>query len=94
MEFKLVGKTTEGIPVVGGLYDLYQTFGIPLSIVIEHFENKGWVVSPFELACEMYVNGVKRSSIANKVVDGFERSPEWKAEVTKRIEFFLPKTED
>jgi hypothetical protein len=39
----------------------------------------------------MYVNGVKRSGIASKVVEGFEKSPEWKAEVTRRIEFFLPK---
>jgi hypothetical protein len=42
MGFKLVGKTTEGKPVVGGLYDLYQTFGIPLEFLIEHFEAKGW----------------------------------------------------
>lgn len=94
MEFKLVGKTAEGVPVVAGLYDLYQTYGIPMSIIIEHFEAKGWIVSPFELACEMYINGVKRSSIAHKVIDGFEKSPEWKEEVTRRIEFFLPQDDE
>ena len=89
--FTLVGKTENDKPVVAGLFNIFQTYGFPLDYVIEYFENKGWEISTLDLACEMYIAGVKPSTIPNRVASLFEmKSPEWKETVLTRLSKLIP----
>jgi alanyl-tRNA synthetase len=92
--FKIVGVTENKMPVVGGLFDMYQTHGFPLDILVDYFEAKGWTVSTLDMAAEMYVAGVKPSTIPDKVACLFEsHSPEWRNEVITRLKRIISETE-
>ena len=93
--FKIVGMTEDRKPVVGGLFDMYQTHGFPLDILVDYFEAKGWGVSTLDIAAEMYIAGVKPSTIPDKVASLFEsHSPEWRNEVIARLKRVISTTEE
>jgi hypothetical protein len=93
--FKIVGVTENKMPVVAGLFDMYQTHGFPLDILVDYFEQKGWTISTLDMAAEMYVAGVKPTTIPDKVACLFEsHSPEWRNEVIDRLKRVISKTEE
>jgi len=89
--FKLVGKTEDGTPVIGGVFDTFQTHGFPMEMQIDYFESKGWIVSALDIATEMFIANVKPSSIPGRVSTLFElHSPQWKEECYNRLMKIIP----
>jgi hypothetical protein len=60
---EIVGKTSDGKPVVSGIAELYYRDGLPLSIVFDQLIQKGLQPSFPHLYTELEANGMGRDRI-------------------------------
>ena len=65
--FTILGKTTEGRTVVGGVYRAFETHGIPLDLLLEQLHQKGLVPSWTDFYVEALSAGMKHERILSKL---------------------------
>lgn len=64
---RVVGETTDGKPVVDGVYRFYETHGVPLDVVLEGLKLRGMVPCWVSLYREARAAGMKHDRIVSKV---------------------------
>lgn len=83
----LIGKTTDGKPVISGLGKMYFQEGIPLSVLFDSCQSKGLQPSFEHLYDELKENGMKRDRIIHLLNENIFESygKEYRDEVMKRL---------
>lgn len=91
---KQVSITTDGKPVISGLFRVYETEGIPLETLFISCQNQGLVPSWIDLYKEMRSAGMKHNRIISKleeaIVDSFGK--EWSDIVISKLESIFSQT--
>ena len=64
---RVVGNTTDGRPVIAGLYSIYETHGIPLDVVISECVKRGAVPSWSHMVGEANAAGMGLRRAISKV---------------------------
>lgn len=67
--FKVVGETPEGRFVVSGVFNFFNTYGLPLDIIIEFLWKEGFVPSWEEFYKEAAKAGVGHPSTMIRIND-------------------------
>lgn len=62
-DFIQIGITTEGKPVMSGIFAFYETHGIPLEIIFMSFIEKELVPSWIDLYKDMRLSGITHDRI-------------------------------
>lgn len=86
---KINGFTDDGSPVIGNIWRLYDTMGIPLDFVFDRLWKWGAWPDWAELYADMVVAGKKRTraiAMLKEAVADTEYPPEIKEEILKRLE--------
>lgn len=85
--FTIQGKTTEGKPVISGVYRAFETHGLPLDLLLEQLNEKGLVPSWPDFYVEALSAGMKHERILSKLepalLDVYGR--DFKNEVIRRL---------
>ncbi len=90
----IVGKTTDGQPVVCGIFKLFDTTGIPLFVVFELCKQSNWLPSWIHFYKEAQEQGWKHKTITDRMKEGMEDVYEEKfilKVVDKLNEIFMPR---
>jgi hypothetical protein len=72
--FHQLGETVDGKMVVGGVYKLYETEGLPLDIIFTICIQKGWVPCWISLYKECLAAGMSHSRILSKLEEAIQDS--------------------
>jgi len=87
----IVGKTEDGRIVVGGLFELFNTLGIPLSVIFDFLVKEDLVPDLFGFVKEAKMKGWKDKTIytrlSENIVDSFGKEY-WK-EVKNRLDIVI-----
>lgn len=71
----VVSQTTDGKPVVDGIWAFYETHGLPMDIIFDACLRKGWVPDWVLLYKQMRSSGMEHSRIISKleesIIDSF-----------------------
>lgn len=63
------GKTEDGRLVLGGVFSLYETHGIPLDIILGGIQEQGALVDWGDFYEAALASGMKHNSIVSKLAD-------------------------
>jgi len=82
------GITTEDKKVVAGIYSFYETYGLPLNIVLMCFQTKDWVPDWIDLYLSATKAGMKHTRILSMLEEAISDSfgKEWTTEVISRLD--------
>jgi hypothetical protein len=67
-----VGVTPDGEVVVEGVFHLYDTVGLPLSVVVSELRRRGLVMSVPHFITEAQQAGWKERTIRSRLTEAFE----------------------
>lgn len=67
--FEVVGKTTDGKLCLSGVYNFFETVGLPLDLIIEILYDKGYIPAWDNFYHEAAMSKMKHSSIMIKITD-------------------------
>ena len=89
--YNQTGITTEGKPVMAGLYHFYETHGLPLDVIFSCFIEKGWVPDWIELYETAFSRGMTHERILAKLEEAINDSfgKEWSDVVISRLDFLF-----
>lgn len=68
------GTTTDGKPVMSGIYRFYETYGLPLDIIFDVFVKKDWVPSWIDLYKDCQLAGMSYNRILSKIGEAISDS--------------------
>lgn len=71
---KIVGKTTEGHLVIGGIFRLVDTNGLPFGVVIDKIYERNWRVSWLDFLSEAFDSGWNEKTVFSKCREGIQDS--------------------
>jgi hypothetical protein len=64
---KQVGTTPEGKKVYKGLYKFYETYGLPLDVILTVFQSKDWVPDWIDFYIGAIAAGMEHDRIISKL---------------------------
>jgi len=65
--FKVIGKTPEGLNVISGVYQFYETFGLPLDLLCEELFKKNYVPAWDDFYMAAAKAGIGHSKIMSRI---------------------------
>jgi alanyl-tRNA synthetase len=68
------GTTTDGKPVFSKVYKFYETHGLPLSVILQGFADKGWMVDWLDFYQAALSGGMKHDRILSKLEEAISDS--------------------
>ena len=71
---KVVGKTSENKLVVGGLFELFDTKGLPLTVSFALCQNKGFIPSIPTFIDSALKTGWKDKTVLNRMKEAYQDS--------------------
>jgi len=86
-----VGKTEDGRIVMGGVFHMYASRGLPLPILFMGLQDNNMIPSPIHFYEDAEENGWKHKTIMDRLEEAYSDSygnKFWK-EVEKRLYFYL-----
>ena len=69
---EIIGKTTDGQPVVKGIFKFFDTTGIPLFIVFDLCKQQNWLPSWIHFYNEAKGRGWSHKTIIDRLREGME----------------------
>lgn len=69
-----VGLTTDNKIVVDGIWDMYETHGLPMDIILDLCLRKNWVPDWIALHKSMIASGMEHSRILSKLEEAINDS--------------------
>jgi hypothetical protein len=69
-----IGKTTDGKIVVDGVWEMYETHGLPLDIIFSICMEKDWVPSWIDIYLQMKKSGMDHDRILSKLEESISDS--------------------
>jgi hypothetical protein len=81
------GTTSDGKPVYAGVYKFYETYGLPLDVILTTFQQKGWVPDWIDLYIDAIKAGMEHDRIISKLDEAISDSygKQWSDEVILRL---------
>lgn len=88
---KITGKTTDGRDVVGGVFKMVDTHGLPLADAVMLINDRGFVVDWFDFIVSANSAGWNDKTIKARINEGVLDSlgPNHAGEVMKRVDRIL-----
>lgn len=83
LPLKQTGVTEDGKPVYSGLYKFYETYGLPLDIILGLFVEKNWVPDWMDFYTNALQAGMEHDRIISKLEEAISDSfgKQWSDEV-------------
>lgn len=85
---KVVGETIDGKRVVDGVYYIYETYGLPIDIIMHRIAKNGIVVSWLHFLRDAKVAGANLSNIKTMVRNAHPYVPQIQEKIN-HVEFYL-----
>lgn len=81
------GITTDGKPIMAGIFSFYETHGLPLDVILITFIEKGWVPDWVEFYETAISAGMKHDRILSKLEEAISDSfgKEWNDVVISKL---------
>lgn len=88
-DFRVVGRTTEGKRVIGGIFPIVSSEGIPLEVILGDLDRKGCVIDWYDFWKESVSSGWNPRSTITKITTavGDVQGPKIKEKVGEMLEF-------
>ncbi len=86
-DFVQVGITTDGKPVMSGIFSFYETHGIPLEIIFMSFIEKELIPSWIDLYKDMRLSGMPHNRVMATLQDSISDAygQEWSKSVVSQL---------
>ncbi len=81
------GKTSDNKIVLAGCYQMYQTHGVPLDIILSYLKDNNYVPDWIDIYKSARVNGMSHERILSKLEPDIDDSfgPEWTKIVLEKL---------
>lgn len=83
----VIGRTEDGRDVLGGLYEMYSTHGIPLDVLVEKLNEQGKVIGWMNYVDSAVKDGISKERACGRAIEacGDALGSEHAEEVKKRF---------
>jgi hypothetical protein len=67
-KFSIMGETPEGDKVVSGVFDLFDSHGLPLDVVLDLCNQRGWIPCWNTFYADAKVSGWKHATVMLRLI--------------------------